>query len=165
MPLITRARLVFECLVLVAFAYAAWQTRAFPELAAQFPRAICIAGLLMATLAIVVDLYQLRTGGNALPAELLDAASRFAEVESREETVRLLQQTLRYALWIAGLLLGIWLLTFPGAVAVFLTAFLVLEGHVRLRNAGLAGVAVAVALMAIVNVMNMVVPASIWASL
>jgi hypothetical protein len=161
MSLITRVRLGFEVLVLAVFVYATIETRSFPELAAQFPFAVCIAGLVMSTLAIVVDVYRIRAGKDALPAELLDAASQFAGLD-REETAALLKQTLRYVLWTAGLLAGIYLLTFPGAVTVFLTAFLIREGGVKPVKAALAGIAVAGGLMVIVEVMNMAVPSSVW---
>jgi hypothetical protein len=161
LSLITRIRLGFEVLVLAVFVYATIETRSFPELAAQFPFAICIAGLVMSTLAIVVDVYRIRAGKDALPAELLDAASQFAGLD-REETTALLKETFRYVLWTAGLLAGIFLLTFPGAVIVFLTAFLIREGGVKPVKAVLAGIAVAAVLMVIVDVMNMVVPSSLW---
>jgi hypothetical protein len=165
MPLITGVRLGFEFVILIVFVYAAWTSRSFPELAAQFPLTIAIAGIVMTTLAIAFDLRRALQGKSTLPAELLDASSRFAEAETREDAALVLKQTLPYVLWIGALLLGIWILTFPGAVVVFMTAFLVREGGMRLHKALLAGGLVAVALMSIANLMDLILPASIWASL
>lgn len=165
MSLITSVRLAFELVVLIVFVYAAWTARSFPELAAQFPLTVSIAGVVMTVLAISFDLRRAVQGKSTLPAELLDASSRFAEAETREQALLLLKQTFPYVLWIGALLLGIWILTFPGAVMVFLTAFLIREGEVRPLKALLSGVLVAATLMSIANLMNLVLPASIWVSL
>jgi hypothetical protein len=77
----------------------------------------------------------------------------------------MIRQTIPYVVWIAGFLAAGWILTFPGAVVVFLTVFLTRQGGVRLRSALLAGVIVMVVLMTVVNLMDMVLPASIWAQL
>jgi hypothetical protein len=160
--LILAMRFALETLVLAIFVYAAVTAHTFPHLAAMSPFYTAVAGVLLTSAILLMDL---RTAikRQAVPvSDLLDLTSALAEAPTRTEAMQLLRRSAAYFAAILGFFLLIFLLSFPVATVVFLALFLIIDGRVRPVWALVTGFAVSGVFVVIARLMELEFPPAFW---
>jgi hypothetical protein len=160
--LILVMRFALEILVLAVFVYAAITARTFPHLAAMSPFYTAVAGVLLTSVILLMDI---RTAirRQAVPiSDLLDLTSALAEAPTRAEAMQLLRRSAVYFAAIVGFFLLIFLASFPVATVIFLTVFLIIDGRVRPVRAFVTGLAVAGVFVVIARLMELEFPPAFW---
>ena len=149
-------RLGMDVLALAAFAAAGLAALEFSRLARHLPLFVSVAGAALAAASLVRDVLSVRRdGGRSL---------RFGEAEgAAEEAERPIpaRETLRHLAWIAGFAALIWIASLPVAVALFLAAFLRVEGGVGARGILLGVAAVEALLFGLTELMTLRWPPSL----
>ena len=149
-------RLGMDVLALAAFAAAGLVALEFSRLARYLPLLVSAAGAALAAASLIRDVLAVRRdGGRGL---------RFGEAEgAAEEAERPIpaRETLRHLAWVAGFATLIWIASLPVAVALFLAAFLCVEGGVGARGILLGVAAVEALLFGLTELMTLRWPPSL----
>lgn len=110
-----RADTILALLLTAVFTWAGWKALAWPENARLFPLAVAIPSLALAVL-------QLTWSARGRTPAIAGAAEAPSGAPTEEEEEIALPERLRrsgvFLLWIAGMLLGIWLVGFAATSAV-----------------------------------------------
>jgi putative tricarboxylic transport membrane protein len=121
--------------------YAIVTTAHLPQISRLFPQVVSYAVLGFAALSILLAYRGRSATGGMLVITGTD---------------------LRNFAWIPALVLGIWLIGFPTAVALVVTAFLAIEARMRLAAGAAVGVGVAAALALLANALAIRLPSGLW---
>lgn len=106
-------QVVFLCVAGLLFLWVAWEARTFPDRSRIFPQVVAAAAFLLTLLGLARDA---RAGVDP-------------EVHGGTPFVARMRAAVPYLLWIGGYYVALWLLGFPVATALFVFAFLRVEGE------------------------------------
>lgn len=131
MPALTVLRLGFASVWIVVFAYVAVASRSFPSISGMYPLVVAIAGLVLAVVTLLLDLWTWRRKGDVVGSDA-DNSATAALTASGEMTVgQSFRRAGRFGLWLVGLMLLIYLIGFVPASGIFVLAFLLIESDAK----------------------------------
>lgn len=166
--MISRARIVFDVLMLLLFGYVAYDSLDFQPTARHFPLYISLAAVVLGAVNLVVNVAKLRSQGSVVAGDELDTATLREDTSDGSDAdaptlppSETLKRALRYWTWLVAFVVLIAVLGIVGAVLVFLPAFLAVEA--RMRWPGIVvSVAITLGLLtAFGNLMNLRWPESL----
>ncbi len=114
-----RPNILFTIFLTVVFAFALISLRGFPPGAQIYPLVAIVPGIILCLIQLRIDFR-----GEADTTDYVDIA-----IDRSIEARVAFKRTLRFLGWFAGLYIGIWLLGFTAATALFFILFLRLEGR------------------------------------
>ena len=161
MPVITALRLGFSVFLIVLFSYTLWQSIGFPPQAGIFPMVSSAVALVLTIVTLVIDTAKWRREGSAVGDDAPATAST-AAYEPGTPIGYVFARAARYASWLLGYLLLMFLIGVVAAAAVFVTVFLAIEANVRWRYLWLAPVAVVALLLTLANAVNLFWPYAVF---
>lgn len=155
MPAQTRMRFAFDIFVIAFFSYTAWEALDFRTLARYLPLTVSVLALILSILALIIDYRNWKRSGNVMLGEVSETAAMYSGVRSEtavseegsavpaamdeaadddaedeaEDPRAILRRAGYMVLWTLGYIVGIWVLGLMAATALFLVAFLFLEGR------------------------------------
>lgn len=152
MPAQTRMRFAFDIFVIAFFAYTAWEALDFRTLARYLPLTVSVLALILSILALIIDYRNWKRSGNVMLGEVSETAAMYsgersetavseegsavpaaldeaADEDTADDPKLVLRRAGYMVLWTLGYIVGIWVLGLMAATALFLVAFLFLEGR------------------------------------
>ncbi|HEY9539217.1 MAG TPA: tripartite tricarboxylate transporter TctB family protein [Kiloniellaceae bacterium] len=156
-------RVGFTIAVLCLFAYAGFEALSFSRLARYMPLYVSVAGAALSLPLLLAELRRLRAPGgdaaNRAPSSIEEysVGDPLTDAEERKR----FWTTAYYLGWMVGYVALIGIVSLPVASAVFLGAFLRLEGRMSYPFVGLSVAALVAALFAVTYLMHLRWPTSL----
>lgn len=158
-----RLRLGFGLFIVCFFAFAAFDAWDFSRRARYMPLYVSVAGLVLTSLLVALDLWRLRTlAGREAPRrrvaiEDVAAEEMFSAAEERQR----FRSTAYYLLWMLGYAAAIALFGMPVASGLFLAIFLLIEARMKLPGTALCVAGMLAGLLGLTHLMHLRWPSNL----
>lgn len=146
---------IFLAVVLVLFAWAAYEALNFPTQAQTFPRSVALVAVAIVLLEMVAFFFTARGDSSSVDTGAEEDAVPADSIRARFSGI------LPYLLWIGAFYVGIYLIGMVAASGIFMLLFLLLPGKMKWYYALLAAILTVIFLITMEDVMSLRWPRSI----